>query len=229
MAKETEPVKPGGTAAATTATPEVAASENDVSSHRGPSQAVPSAMSKKRNRDRQDDVHVHWDEELLAEQDKERGKCRKIEEPKTPWARSPVSSDDEAEVGTGTIAEDQGEVDPASVLLLGDGDPQSPPEPSAGAGPAAGRPTIDGDHLAARLHEVAGTKDAVASDGAAGLPPAQEPELRVTMVLPEGAEQPKASSAEFKAKRARHYNEFQAVLAFRKQQAAAKSDSESDA
>ncbi|CAL1128406.1 unnamed protein product [Cladocopium goreaui] len=38
---------------------------------------------------------VSWDEANLAEHDKERGTRRKIDEPKTPWAQSPVSSEDE--------------------------------------------------------------------------------------------------------------------------------------
>mmetsp|Transcript_41168 Transcript_41168/g.65244 ORF Transcript_41168/g.65244 Transcript_41168/m.65244 type:complete len:175 (-) Transcript_41168:43-567(-) len=38
---------------------------------------------------------VSWDEANLAEHDKERGTRRKIDEPKTPWAPSPVSSEDE--------------------------------------------------------------------------------------------------------------------------------------
>ncbi|CAK9007020.1 unnamed protein product [Durusdinium trenchii] len=40
---------------------------------------------------------VSWDEANLAEHDKERGTRRKIDEPPTPWAQSPVSSEEETE------------------------------------------------------------------------------------------------------------------------------------
>eukprot|EP00438_Fugacium_kawagutii_P016156 Skav224590 [mRNA] locus=scaffold2684:133988:142555:- [translate_table: standard] len=42
-------------------------------------------------------ARVTWDEECIAEHDKERGTRQKIDEPDTPFVRSPTGSDDEAE------------------------------------------------------------------------------------------------------------------------------------
>ncbi|CAE7194686.1 GST1 [Symbiodinium pilosum] len=58
----------------------------------------PKAILNSRKRPRASASHVSWDEANLAEHDKERGTRQKIEEPPTPFVRSPASiSEDEAE------------------------------------------------------------------------------------------------------------------------------------
>lgn len=225
-----DPAHTGAAAAATSETNGHAAEAEGL--------AVWSAFSHKRKRDRALDLHVHWDEELLAEQDKERGTRQKIDEPPTPWAGSPPSvSDDEVEEGADARnargeAHEDGEVGSGSVLLLGDCLELQPPScPRGGEGMAAvgtvarGRPAADAAEVAAQLLKLAATRDATTcrEPSPASPPPAgTQEEPRITMVLP--GEEPKGSSESFKAKRRSHYNEFQAVLALRKQQAATRDD-----
>ncbi|CAE7658757.1 unnamed protein product, partial [Symbiodinium sp. CCMP2456] len=64
-------------------------------SHRAP--AVRGLLYKDRERPQRDNAHVHWDEQCIAEHDKERGTRQKIDEPDTPFIRSPESSSDEEE------------------------------------------------------------------------------------------------------------------------------------
>merc|ERR1712113_283869 len=63
-------------------------------------------LSRGKKRERPPDTHGQWDEETIAEHDKERGTRQKIDEPPTPFNRSPLS-DSEEEEHTG--------VDPAEV------------------------------------------------------------------------------------------------------------------
>ncbi|CAJ1375843.1 unnamed protein product [Effrenium voratum] len=44
-----------------------------------------------------ENARVHWDEQCIAEHDKERGTRQKIDEPDTPFVRSPQTSDSEDE------------------------------------------------------------------------------------------------------------------------------------
>mmetsp|Transcript_21364 Transcript_21364/g.63712 ORF Transcript_21364/g.63712 Transcript_21364/m.63712 type:complete len:460 (+) Transcript_21364:86-1465(+) len=61
--------------------------------------------------------HVRWDEEVLAEHDKERGTRQKIDEPDTPFVRSPTASDSEGGESPAPHASEQDEKPVARDLL----------------------------------------------------------------------------------------------------------------
>lgn len=230
-------------------------------------------------------MHVTWDEETIAEQDKLRGTRQKIDELPTPWAHSPVSDLEDSDGG------DAPDRNPAVPAV-----PRAPrPSPARGgvaASAVPGRPGADPADIAARLREfIAGRSKADQEDStdadlpsvaspAADASPARgaSPEMEVAAPGTEkaaaaeagrsstsldavdhcwaapppasasesaeaseqgdhrahlvflGDAEPKKSSEAFKAKRAQHYNEFHALAAFRKGQAAlfGKSSDESE-
>lgn len=70
-----------------------------------PNSAAPAATStsggqmspksaKTRQRRKKNKGRVHWDEQAIVEHDKERGTRQKIDEPDTPWVRSPQTASD---------------------------------------------------------------------------------------------------------------------------------------
>mmetsp|Transcript_24386 Transcript_24386/g.56206 ORF Transcript_24386/g.56206 Transcript_24386/m.56206 type:complete len:192 (-) Transcript_24386:48-623(-) len=142
------------------------------------------------------DRHITWDEGNLAEHDKERGTRQKIDEPPTPWASSPVVSEDEA----------------------GSRSTSAPRQPREGQG-------VDPLEVAARLAALEATE--VSSPNTAKRTVSKEEAAEEAALV--GAVQvqiidmadatPRPSSASFRAKRARHYDEFRALQAQRAQQA----------
>merc|ERR1719197_2206386 len=52
------------------------------------------ARASGRQRRKKNKGRVHWDEQAIAEHDKERGTRQKIDEPDTPWVRSPQTASD---------------------------------------------------------------------------------------------------------------------------------------
>lgn len=52
-------------------------------------------------------IRIRWDEETIAEHDKERGTRQKIDEPNTPFAHHPAAA--EEETTTGDVVGDHGE------------------------------------------------------------------------------------------------------------------------
>mmetsp|Transcript_2558 Transcript_2558/g.4365 ORF Transcript_2558/g.4365 Transcript_2558/m.4365 type:complete len:188 (+) Transcript_2558:47-610(+) len=152
----------------------------------------PKAILTSRKRPRSATGHVSWDEVNLAEHDKERGTRQKIDEPPTPFARSPA-----------TVSED--EASPAADV---------PPNqaPSALKG-------LDAEELSRRLNmleQVQATPDPVQRPAAAPTSPTRS--VR-SVAFTEGGT-PKVSSEAFKAKRAAHYDEFRVLQAFRNAAAA---------
>eukprot|EP00929_Paragymnodinium_shiwhaense_P034064 TRINITY_DN18578_c0_g1_i1.p1 TRINITY_DN18578_c0_g1~~TRINITY_DN18578_c0_g1_i1.p1 ORF type:complete len:219 (+),score=57.12 TRINITY_DN18578_c0_g1_i1:71-727(+) len=141
------------------------------------------------------DLHISWDEANLAEHDKERGTRQKIDEPKTPWASSPVLSDDE--------------------------DAEDAPEPKEAKEPSVATATFAAD-LSAKLGAVAqaqAEEPSTPQPQKRPLSPDADDCLVETISMADALKQgPKKSSPAFLAKRAKHYNEFQMLRAFREQQ-----------
>mmetsp|Transcript_54543 Transcript_54543/g.100957 ORF Transcript_54543/g.100957 Transcript_54543/m.100957 type:complete len:196 (+) Transcript_54543:56-643(+) len=145
------------------------------------------------------DRHITWNEENLAEHEKDRGTRQKIDEPPTPWVWSPAaaSEDDERSGEAGSRS--------ASVAR----------QPKQAQG-------VDPLEVAARLAALETTeasspnaaKRSVSKEDA----PAAEAAVQVQIINMADAT-PKTSSASFRAKRARHYDEFRALQAAREQQA----------
>merc|ERR1740138_1232954 len=78
------------------------------------------AAARHRHREKNPN-HVTWDEDAIREHDKERGTRQKIDEPDTPFVRSPQSASD-CEGGLAS-SEDEGRLCTyAAVRLLGHGD-----------------------------------------------------------------------------------------------------------
>jgi len=180
-----------------------------------------------KKRPRRPDLRVQWDEETIAEHDKDRGKRQKIDEPPTPWARSPAStSEDEEEEADGTSGVHFDELGLEGSKCP---TPQSSPKGDVvAASPFAGKLAADPGELFARLDQLAQTRESPEVDvddcganaetaGDLSRSPAHDDTRRVQLFT--GAEEPKGSSAAFKAKRAAHYNEFQVMQAFRQRQA----------
>eukprot|EP00435_Cladocopium_sp_Y103_P072624 s216_g40.t2 len=187
-------------------------------------------------------ARVHWDEECIAEHDKDRGTRQKIDEPDTPFVRSPTVSDDEEEKSASA----------PRLRAIG-----APPEPHAeprelpaergteAVEVAKPRPRVqlpvaeeEGDErrtlspdamemLTDRLNEWV----EIGSPQSQGRRCSKEEEKsdrsedssrRVSIVQ---VGESKSSSSNFKAQRAKHYNEFAAMKALKQQ----KFDSDSSA
>eukprot|EP00930_Biecheleria_cincta_P044389 TRINITY_DN30508_c0_g1_i1.p1 TRINITY_DN30508_c0_g1~~TRINITY_DN30508_c0_g1_i1.p1 ORF type:complete len:203 (-),score=51.87 TRINITY_DN30508_c0_g1_i1:170-751(-) len=125
---------------------------------------------------------VTWNEENLAEHDKERGTRQKIDEPPTPFVRSPPS-----------ISEDE------------DAQNVSPSKPSKTSR------TLDAAALQSRLEELSAATAAAETEAgsAEGYRDPDSPARSVrSVVWTDGGGPTKKSSEAFKAKRKAHYNEF---------------------
>ncbi|CAE7331158.1 unnamed protein product [Symbiodinium natans] len=154
-----------------------------------------------RKRPRTSTSHVSWDEENLAEHDKERGTRQKIEEPPTPFVHSPAS-----------ISED--EVHEAAEEKV--------PQPPAGT---VG--TVNAEELSKRLKLLEEAQAQAAPDAEPRPSAPASPAKSVRSVAFTEGGTPKTSSEAFKAKRAAHYNEFRVLQAFRAAAGRAASDDES--
>mmetsp|Transcript_26054 Transcript_26054/g.41399 ORF Transcript_26054/g.41399 Transcript_26054/m.41399 type:complete len:208 (-) Transcript_26054:65-688(-) len=175
-----------------------------------PTPALKLSSSKKRPREER---CVTWDEEGIAEHDKTRGTRMKIEEPKTPWASSPVSEDEEECVA-----------------------PMPSPERGGVCFSAIPGKAADPTEIAAKLAQVAADRDA-ASPSPPASPPRNEDLETNPSALAESDDRrvlfadsrdtdSRQPSANFLAKRRQHYDEFKVLMARRAQQASADSDSD---
>ncbi|CAE8630117.1 unnamed protein product, partial [Polarella glacialis] len=99
--------------------------------------AIPGALGRRKRPRPAKDVHITWNEENIAEHDKERGTRQKIDEPPTPFVRSPLS-----------VSEDEGERTPIAS-------PGGGSEAISAVRPAALAVGIDPLLLGARLLELA--------------------------------------------------------------------------
>eukprot|EP00913_Durusdinium_trenchii_P030878 g28920.t1 len=144
---------------------------------------------------------VSWDEANLAEHDKERGTRRKIDEPPTPWAQSPVSSEEEGSLRRDSERRQDSNTE-AKVKT-----PKSSTQVSTVA-----------DALSARLQQLESKAEDAPSD-------ARQPASPAASIRWADAGSPakKTSSAAFKAKRAAHYDEFRVLQAMRQRSANGKS------
>lgn len=133
--------------------------------------------------------NVTWDEEAIAEHDLERGTRMKIDEPDTPWERSPQAvSDDEEAPG------------PSSSMM-----PTEAPEAAAAAPSPA-----DLGALASRLEDLV-SSGAFQRGNSAGSEEGRS--SRPSISFPEDAAEQRSSSDNFKDHRAKHYNEGSALKA----------------
>mmetsp|Transcript_115321 Transcript_115321/g.222312 ORF Transcript_115321/g.222312 Transcript_115321/m.222312 type:complete len:220 (-) Transcript_115321:92-751(-) len=175
------------------------------------------------------DSHISWDEEGIAEHDKTRGTRMKITEPKTPFAYSPASdASEEEDVQEGAVSREAGKAaDPAELAarllqLDGEGANRSLPEPPSAL------PTEAAD-IVAGAASVSSAADKGSGMSACGVKrPAAELLQPVTSSVQFAAPEPRPSSASFRAKRARHYNEFQMLQAFKKKQESGELSDDSD-
>lgn len=102
-----------------------------ISSHPG------SPKLKQRQRPRRGRGRVHWDEQAIAEHDKERGTRQKIDEPDTPFVRSPqTASDSESNEDQGRGGHRRAQWASASQATAS-GDPQGADSPSGDVDPRA--------------------------------------------------------------------------------------------
>eukprot|EP00811_Abedinium_folium_P035572 NODE_8353_length_1502_cov_4.082182.p2 GENE.NODE_8353_length_1502_cov_4.082182~~NODE_8353_length_1502_cov_4.082182.p2 ORF type:complete len:263 (+),score=99.37 NODE_8353_length_1502_cov_4.082182:625-1413(+) len=152
------------------------------------------ALRRKRRRSEASERHVQWDEEAIAEHDKERGTRMRIDEPPTPFVRSPASPSEDEE---GSMPR------------------QSTPPSSRGQSPASAVPAGSDASPAPASQEALGTASPRHSWAVDPSTVLASP-ARVVIHSPHV---PKESSADFKAKRARHYDEFRALQASRQARA----------
>eukprot|EP00448_Togula_jolla_P040295 CAMPEP_0170630894 /NCGR_PEP_ID=MMETSP0224-20130122/34286_1 /TAXON_ID=285029 /ORGANISM="Togula jolla, Strain CCCM 725" /LENGTH=211 /DNA_ID=CAMNT_0010959067 /DNA_START=82 /DNA_END=717 /DNA_ORIENTATION=- len=184
------------------------------------------ATPERRAKRRRDDVHVQWDEETIAEHDKERGTRQKIDEPPTPFVRSPeAASDDEGEKrlspGKDAFALEE-KIDPDQhgvAAWLEEMVAENPFQPSRPATEVAA------DLAADKAQEPSGrSSESEGQHAPAGVPDSRDTgSLRVQLSDDTG---PKPSSASFRAKRARHYDEFKVLKRLREQENDASSGEE---
>lgn len=168
---------------------------------------------------------VHWDEECIAEHDKERGTRQKIDEPDTPFVRSPESSDDEAEKAEKSVQ---------PVVAVPREEPKKPqfqvPEEEDD------RRTLSPDAMVTltdRLNEWVDIGSPQSTGRRRHSKEESEPTTRsgdssrrVSLVQVKGGED--KSSSNFKAQRAKHYNEFAAMKALKQKKADSDSSAASD-
>lgn len=181
--------------------------------------AVRGLLYKDRERPQRDNAHVHWDEQCIAEHDKERGTRQKIDEPDTPFIRSPESSSDEEEAfapSTSTSSKRHEELDDETRIAT------SPTSMAALANRLNQWVESGERHDLSRSAEgeVTSREGEASRSGTKSVPS----KIR----LPEDEGQQKASTSEFKARRAKHYNEFAAVKALRKKEPDSDSSVDSD-
>mmetsp|Transcript_23156 Transcript_23156/g.41850 ORF Transcript_23156/g.41850 Transcript_23156/m.41850 type:complete len:180 (+) Transcript_23156:27-566(+) len=148
------------------------------------------ALASQGKKRRLEDVHVTWNEEILAEHDKERGTRQKIDEPPTPFNFSPLDlSEDEVE-GDGKASHSAVDSALLHARLLELSETKEAPEESESQrqvpAPSSPAPSV--------AVSTVSWADATGSE--------------------------KKSSAAFKAKRAAHYDEFKVMQAKRKKAAA---------
>mmetsp|Transcript_95279 Transcript_95279/g.307094 ORF Transcript_95279/g.307094 Transcript_95279/m.307094 type:complete len:223 (+) Transcript_95279:89-757(+) len=198
--------------------------EGDGSAH------APALRGVKRSR--QSAPRVTFDEDQIALHDLDRGTRQKIDEPKTPWAGSPASSEDEVggEKAPRRAAPDP--VDLASRLSAWSSSRASEEiGDTADADAATGSGEAAAEALFAELEAFGPDTDGAT---AAPAPPPSPPQQAsggqgsrdpLVIIRGPGDPDPKPASASFRAKRAKHYNEFKALQAFRESN---KSDDESE-
>mmetsp|Transcript_44314 Transcript_44314/g.117534 ORF Transcript_44314/g.117534 Transcript_44314/m.117534 type:complete len:214 (-) Transcript_44314:78-719(-) len=196
---------------------------------------VPPALRTTGQTPRRSALRVQWHEESIAEQDKERGTRQKIDEPPTPFCRSPLSASEEEDEEGGDRGTDsasragQEELDPTELTMriiemVSEGLPQDADNSKAEDAPSTN--VLVHDSIAAVGADIPecdsppsrGTKrradDSLPrSDGAVRTP------SRERHVVMPGAGEPRKSSASFRAKRAQHYDEFKLLREFREKQA----------
>eukprot|EP00439_Symbiodinium_sp_Y106_P049533 s4931_g6.t1 len=175
----------------------------------------------RRERPQRDTAHVHWDEQCIAEHDKERGTRQKIDEPDTPFIRSPESSSEEEEAfapSTSTSSSKRHEelVDDETRIAT------SPTSMAALANRL--NQWVESGERRESFQSAEG--EVTSREGEASRPGTKSVPSKIR--LPEDEGQQKASTSEFKARRAKHYNEFAAVKALRKKEADSDSSVDSD-
>lgn len=207
-----------------------------------------------RTRRKKPNQRVTWDEKAIAEHDKERGTRQKIDEPDTPFIRSPQTASDSE--GGGPLSSDD-EQRRLSIRLpihipgleaekqnpRGADSKRHPPEEhafSAGAiadrlndwvlngelqrGRRAGDVSSSGDEEKMSRTSTGGGSENSCNAGPGGR--RRSGERRIS--LSEDSPAPKPSSDNFKAKRMNHYNEVAAMRAFKQKGGPVLSDPESD-
>ena len=202
-------------------------------------------------------VHVQWDEETIAEHDKERGTRQKIDEPDTPYR---YGEDDDYDDYTSSITRENAtgmiDIPGASGLTT---DAKSPPRHGYGLGEspqsfAASPPAQVGDNvmdvwesLRAKLtyeqqqqqQRSSGTvqpatehiriHEKVKAASAAGAMSTESSATVATDTETVGFDrEPAPPTDAFKSKRSAHYNEFQLMKAMAARMAAEEDDEEDD-
>jgi len=178
---------------------------------------------QREERPQRDQAHVKWDEQCIAEHDKERGTRQKIDEPDTPFVRSPETSDSEDDTSGHVSGTSKPRGRPVAETAQV---PEGCEETRAAASPDSMAVLAD------RLNELAkdSRRDSKSSIGSGEALAKQEGNARSeTTSVPSKIQLPedegRKSSSDFKEKRAKHYNEFAAIKALRQK----KFDSESSA
>ncbi|CAE7363777.1 unnamed protein product [Symbiodinium natans] len=202
--------------------------------------AIRGLLYKDRHERPQRDAHVKWDEQCIAEHDKERGTRQKIDEPDTPFVRSPQTSDSEEDAFVPAASSRRTAAGEAGVAgQAGEAEEPVPDEEDDETRIATSPKSMA--MLANRLSKwvESGERRESRSSGSEGemvgktseSSEASRPETKSVpskIRLPEEQGHQKASSSEFKARRAKHYNEFAAMKAFRKKKTDSDSSAESD-
>lgn len=202
-----------------------------------------------RQRRKKTAAHITWDEEAIAEHDKERGTRQKIDEPDTPFIRSPQSASD----GESVLAssDDERRISfresveipclPGASMLRCERDKTSATDADVNPEAIADRLDAWVRSGSARRKDCGGTSSGTSNDGGAdsacssrssssaparssSKPHSRSFERRTS--FPDDS-QPQPASDSFKAKRAQHYNEMAAIKAFKQQHLAGETDSDS--
>lgn len=214
-----------------------------------------------RPRRKKPEARVTWDEKAIAEHDKERGTRQKIDEPDTPFIRSPQTASD-SEGGCPLSSDDeQKRLSIRSPILIPglDAGNQNPRVAVESKRSAAEESEVNAGAIADRLHdwvlngelqrdrkrsvdvssrgssrgdvsssgdeEKASRKDdSCETDAVVRRKPSGERRISLSDDVPA----PKTSSDAFRAKRANHYREVEAMKAFKQKGGAVVSDPESD-
>eukprot|EP00403_Amphidinium_massartii_P042543 CAMPEP_0178443892 /NCGR_PEP_ID=MMETSP0689_2-20121128/39166_1 /TAXON_ID=160604 /ORGANISM="Amphidinium massartii, Strain CS-259" /LENGTH=183 /DNA_ID=CAMNT_0020067987 /DNA_START=30 /DNA_END=578 /DNA_ORIENTATION=- len=158
--------------------------------------------------------HIQWDEDNLAEHDKDRGTRQKIDEPPTPYVWSPAAMSEDDESGARSRSASAARpkahsgVDPAEVAARLASLESASTEAAATASHSAAAPqaaTADGTE---RGEGQEASSPSVKRTVVESTPGAQQ--VQVTII--DAANAPsRPASASFRAKRARHYDEFKAL------------------
>jgi protein phosphatase inhibitor 2 len=173
-----------------------------------------------------DGPHIQWDEDTIAEHDKERGTRQKIDEAPTPYRYS-TDEDDEA-WNDGESAAAPAEQQGGSILREGG---TSPPNFASSPPTRYGDNVMDcWESLHAKLnyeqHQQEAGANMLAGNAANGNNSSTRSAAEAVTV---GFEvEPKEGDEQFKHKRAAHYNEFQLMKAMRAKMAREDADEDQD-